>query len=341
MINPNPPGGMRPQHDIDGGSPEERLSPDELALRRLMRDAVSGIQPGQEALDHLRRAVPARRAHRRQLLAGTAAACLLALVALPAALHAANTSGFAQTGTSNAASARGADGAQGGQKGPGAGTGTPSPSQGDGGPDQDPTHTRGSEAQVSPGSSDQADPSGTLAADSPVCTTGDLGKAAAHAGAADGSGRVSGWFQVGNVSQGSCTVDGGGAVTVATQGAAEPARISVLDHTPNDGTSLPDSPGTAVILRPGESYRVEFTWVPAAGGPGGCTPPSTSTPTATATDSPSGEASAPPAGGNGPQGGATAVVLSHTPEAGAPVVNTTIDGACAGTVYRTGAVAAR
>ncbi|MEU1617238.1 hypothetical protein ABZ479_07995 [Streptomyces sp. NPDC005722] len=341
MTNPNPPGGMEPENDISGGGPEERLSPDELALRRLMRDAVSGIQPGHETLEHLRRAVPARRAHRRQLLAGTAAACLLALVAVPAALHAANISGSTQAGTANASSAQDTGGTNGEPDGPDADAGTPSPSEGDGRPDADPTRTGGSQGQVTPGSSGPADPSDTLAANAPLCTTGDLGNASGYAGAADVSGRVSGWFQVGNVSKGSCTVDGGGSVGFAAQGAAEAARISVVDHTANDGTTLPDSLGKALILKPGQSYRVEFTWVPAAGGPGGCTPPSSPTPTATATDSPTGEASAPPAGENGTgQTGPAAVVLSHTPEAGAPVVNATIDGACAGTVYKTGAVAA-
>ncbi|WUD74143.1 hypothetical protein OG937_21830 [Streptomyces sp. NBC_00510] len=345
MTNPNPPGGMEPENDIGGGSPEERLNPDELALRRLMRDAVSDIQPGQEALEHLRRAVPARRAHRRQLLAGSAAACLLALVAVPAALHAADLSGSAKTGTANASSAQDTGGTDGDANGPAAGAGTPTPSDGDGRSDEDPTRTGGSHGHVTPGASDSADPSDTLAANAPLCTTGDLGNASGYAGAADGSGRVNGWFQVANTSKGSCTVDGGGSVSVSsTQGAADSARISVVDHTPNDGTTLPDSLGTALILKSGQSYRVEFTWVPAAGGDsGGCTPPATPTPTATATNTPSGEASAPPAGVDGPgQGGpAGSIVLSHTPEAGAPVVMATIGGACAGTVYKTGAIAAQ
>ncbi|MDX2853529.1 hypothetical protein [Actinacidiphila glaucinigra] len=341
MTNSTPPGGMEPENDINGGSPEEQLSPDELALRRLMRDAVSDIQPGHEALDHLRRAVPARRTHRRQLLAGSAAACLLALVAVPAALHAANISGSAKTGAANASSAQDNGGTDGGPDGPAAGAGTPTPTAGDGVPDEGPTRTSGSQAQVPPGSSDAVDPSDTLAANAPLCSSDDLGEASGYAGASDGAGRVSGWFQVANTSDRSCTVDGGGTVTFAAQGAAESARISVVDHTANDGTTLPDSLGT-LILKAGQSYRVEFTWVPAAGGTGGCTPPSTPTPTATATDSPTGEASAPPAGDNGAsQGAPAAIVLSHTPEAGAPVVNATIDGACAGTVYKTGAVAAQ
>ena len=79
MNTPDFPHGMDPQNperDDDStirmgttGS-EETLSPDEEALRRLMKAAVQGIEPTPDALHHLRRAVPARRAHRRQVLVG-------------------------------------------------------------------------------------------------------------------------------------------------------------------------------------------------------------------------------------------------------------------------------
>jgi hypothetical protein len=336
MTNPNPPGGMEPENDINGGSPEERLSPDELALRRLLRDAVSDIQPGQDALDHLRRAVPARRAHRRQLLAGTAAACLLALVAVPAALHAANISGSANAGAANASNAQDTGG--GDANDPAAGGSSPSPSPGQTRSGADPTGTGDSPPQSHHGAPGTANP--TLAADTPLCTTADLGNASGYAAAADASGRVSGWFQVTNVSEGSCTVDGGGSVNPTAQGSADAARISVLDHTANDGTTLPDTPSGALVLKAGQSYRVDFTWVPAPGGDtSGCQPASSPTPTATSTDSPSGDASAPPAGGSGSGQGSPGVLLSHTPAAGGPVVTATIGGACAGTIYRTGALA--
>ncbi|MCZ0980185.1 hypothetical protein O1L60_17650 [Streptomyces diastatochromogenes] len=45
---------------------------DELALRRLFQDAVSGLEPSHGSLEHLRRAVPARRARKRQALVGAA-----------------------------------------------------------------------------------------------------------------------------------------------------------------------------------------------------------------------------------------------------------------------------
>ncbi|MGW3243104.1 hypothetical protein [Streptomyces sp. NPDC001070] len=340
MTNLNPPGGMEPENDINGGGPEERLSPDELALRRLLRDAVSDIQPGQDALDHLRRAVPARRAHRRQLLAGTAAACLLALVAVPAALHAANISGSANAGAASASDAQDTGGSSGDANDPAAGGGSSSPSPGQTRSGAGPTGTGDSPPQSHPGASGTANPS--LAADTPLCTTADLGNASGYAAAADASGRVSGWFQVANVSGGSCTVDGGGSVNPTAQGSADAARISVVDHTANDGTTLPDSPGGPLVLESGQSYRVDFTWVPAAGGDtSGCQAASTPTPTATSTDSPSGDASAPPAvgSGSGSGQGSPSVLLSHTPAAGGPVVTATIGGACAGTIYRTGAIA--
>lgn len=339
MNTPNPPGGMEPANDIHGGAPEEGLSPDELALRRLMRDAVSGIQPGHEALDHLRRAVPARRAHRRQLLVGSAAACLLALVAVPAALHAADLSGASGTGTTNASSAQNTGGGDGGEpSSPATQAGTPSPTENGERPGTKPTHTGSPPVRATSGAPDNVHPSQSLTTAAPACTAGDLGGASGHAGPADGSGHVSGWFEVDNVSQGSCTVGGSGSVIAAAQGAADPARISVVGHTPGDGTSLPDSSATPLVLGPGQSYRVEFTWVPAADG---CTPPSTPTATETPTGSPTEGTSTPPADEEQPPPSAPAsVVLSHTPEAGAPVASTTIDGACAGTVYTTGVLSA-
>ncbi|MEU4091276.1 hypothetical protein [Streptomyces sp. NPDC026673] len=331
---------MEPENDISGGTPEERLSPDELALRRLMRDAVSDIQPGQEALEHLRHAVPARRAHRRQLLAGTAAACLLAVVAVPAALHAANLSGSASPDSASAASSQDTGGLGGDANDHGGGTGSPSPSPGGDHTGDDRMDSGDSPQRPGSGSSGTRGPSNTLAAVAPTCTADDLGSASGYAGPADGAGWVSGWFQVANISGGSCTVDGAGTVDFVAQGSAESARISVVDHTAGDGTALPDGLAT-LVLGTGQSYRVDFTWVPASGGdPGGCATPASPTPTATSSDGPAGDASAPAAGDSDPGQGSAGILLRHTPKAGSPVVNATIGGACAGTVYKTGLVAA-
>lgn len=97
--------------------------------------------------------------------------------------------------------------------------------------------------------------------------------------------------------------------------------------------------------RPKASYEVQFAWVPAAGGDiSGCAaPPSSPTPTATGSETPAGSDTGQTTTtlDSAPSDGAPAasVQLSYTPDAGSPVVTTTIAGACAGTIYHTGALA--
>lgn len=66
---------------------------DEVALRRMLHGAVEHIEPGDGTLDLLQRAVPARRARRRQAAVGMAAAALLIGTAVPAFVHVANSDG--------------------------------------------------------------------------------------------------------------------------------------------------------------------------------------------------------------------------------------------------------
>ncbi|MEU6345970.1 hypothetical protein ABZ883_34025 [Streptomyces sp. NPDC046977] len=322
------------------------LSPDELALRRLLRDAVQDIQPGPETLAHLRRAVPARRAHRRQLLVGTAAAGLLAVAAVPAVLHATNTAGWddpnpvAAAGTpSPGASAD--DPATGGTKGgkpSGPATGVVAdPTAGGGGKHHAPETPGGHPTSTTSSSAED------MAVSSPSCTASDLGNPSGWAGAADTAGRISGYFRVANVSSTSCTVDSGGVVTATATGSADPSRISVLDHVSGDGSGLPDAGADPLVLQAGASYEIQFAWVPAAGGDSsGCAaPPSSPPPTPTGTGAPTSGTDASdetsttldsvPADG----APAASVQLSHTPGAGSPTVTATLAGACAGTVYHT------
>ncbi|MFJ4848992.1 MULTISPECIES: hypothetical protein [unclassified Streptomyces] len=321
------------------------LSPDELALRKLLRDAVQDIQPGPETLAHLRRAVPARRAHRRQLLVGTAAAGLLAVAAVPAVLHATNTAGWddpnpvAAAGTPSPG-ATADDPSTGGTKGgkpTGPATGVVvDPTAGGGGKHQTPDTPGGHPTTKTTSSS------GDMAVSSPACTAADLGNPAGWAGAADAAGRISGYFRVANVSANSCTVDGG-VVNATAEGSADPSRISVLDHVAGDGSGLPDAGAEPIVLKAGASYEIQFAWVPAAGGDiSGCAaPPSSPPPTPTGTGAPT---SGSDASGetvttldSAPSDGAPAadVLLSHTPDAGSPTVTVTVAGACAGTIYHT------
>lgn len=323
---------------------------DEQALRRLMHDAVGGLQPASDALNRLRTAVPARKAHRRQVMVGAAAACLLAIAAVPAALRVADTVNSAQTNPANASSthdsgvgeSRGAVGGKGEGSRP---VGTAAPGGKHSGGTRN--HQVSPSATLTPGVTSPADPGGTLVATVPACAYADLGNAGGSAGTADSSGRITGSFKVANVSSSACTVIGQGTITATAQGSADSSRITVVDHTAGDGTGLPDTASQTLVLKPGDAYQVEFVWVPAAGGDtSGCTATAQPSPS----DSPTGstgiggttDGSTSSSSGSGGSTAAStssdsaSVLLTNTPAAGGPVYSTVLSGACAGTVYRTG-----
>ncbi|WP_446751177.1 hypothetical protein [Streptomyces sp. CLV115] len=335
---------------------------DEVALRRMLQGAVRNIEPGDGTLDHLQRAVPARRAKRRQAVVGLAAAALLIGTAVPAFVHVANSDG---SDTANPAIAGHGEQAQGGS-----GTDTDSQSggknssgntdgQADGGRNH-PTSTsspsdsrgQGSDGNLSGG---VADPSGSAVVAMRTCDPGQLGVASAETGAAGADGTVYGTFRISNVSGTDCSVSSGGSVGFQAIGAADPARIAVVQHTAGDAAAgLPDpsqEQGT-VLLKPSMSYEVKFAWVPKDTCPtvGG-------SPSPTPTDDTGGASGAAAAGaGTGSSdgtsetdtqfgsedGGSTqdgSVAVMHTPEPGAPVAETKISNACSGTIYRTGVLA--
>lgn len=341
-----------------GDHPADSLN--ELALRRLLHQAVEEVQPSPDALERLRRAVPARRVRRRQAMVGAAAGVLLVGTAVPALVHAADAGGPAGTHAAETAgsfprgSSPGAYGGagQGGATAGGVGravSGTPRP--GGGGPGGA-SPSAGAPGGV-PGHS-QA-PTATMAATSPTCARTQLGKATAQTEAPEQSGRVRGSFRVVNISATTCSVPGGDQLTVAAQGSTDISRIQVVDHTTGDpATALPD-PATApdaVTLPPGKAYQVLFEWIPAdGGGTTGCAT-STSPPPAgaggttgtggnTATDSSAGSPGTAGDGGSPSTAPASGgITLSDVPGAGPPaIVGTSISGACAGTVYRTAALA--
>ncbi|WP_370420240.1 hypothetical protein AB8O64_19385 [Streptomyces sp. QH1-20] len=345
----------------DGGVSDVDVSDvDEQALRRLLHGAVGDLEPSADALEHLRRAVPARRTRRRQAVVGVAAAVILGGTAMPALLRVATTGGAADDRPANAASSQQTEegAAEGRRSGGGEGeepeVGSSHPADRKDeehkeerkGEDARPeSHAGGATGGPLPG------PTSTLAATSPTCDRNQLGNGAGSVGVADREGRVYGSFRVVNVSHAVCTVGGPGAVDVAGQGSADTSRVSVVDHTAGDAaTGLPD-PSTEpseVILQPGQAYEVKFAWVPASGGgPSGCasdggggaspspvasTPPASGT---TAMDQPTGQDTPepkPPA----------SVVVSHTPDTGEPTAaDAKINDACAGTVYRTGPLATK
>ncbi|NJP42807.1 hypothetical protein [Actinacidiphila epipremni] len=337
-------------------------SAQEEALRDLFHAAVSGLSPAPEALDQLRRAVPARRQHRRQALAGSVAALLLFGAAVPALVHAANTRGSAAAAPAGMAGTHAAHPDEDGRMDSWGATGDPGQDrdgQDDDGSGQHSAAQGGDDPSALPTSPGVLPPQAA-----PACSSSQLGRGSSNAGVPDGAGRVYGWFRVANVSASPCAVPPGpGTVDVIAEGPADPSQISVVNHTAGDPASgLPTPPDDEpLILAPGQTYEVAFAWVPAATGPGGCPPPTTPpttpsatpTPTDTGVPAPGGTSAAenpmaPDSPPGGPPGGPSsgtvqpaAISLTHTPAAGAPlIVGPTLQGACAGTVYTTSPIPA-
>jgi hypothetical protein len=327
----------------------EGLGGDEVALRRMLQGAVEDLKPSDGALDHLRRAVPARRARKRQALVGVAAAALLMGTAVPAFVHVANSSGD-DARPVNAGHGEQAQGGTGSETGDmGGESGSADLSAGSQGNRQDQGGATQTPGEKPSGATDGAaggviNPPGTVAVTSPVCAADQLGVTSAQAAKPDADGKVYGTFRIANVSKTDCAVSGDGTVAFQALGAADPAKISVLDHTAGDpATGLPDpaQEAAALMLKPDTAYEVRFAWVPTDSCPTtGASPdptPSASTGTGTTADN-----SQPQLGSE--DGGGTAdgsISVTHTAEPGAPSAETTIPNACSGTIYRTGVLNAQ
>ncbi|MFF7262346.1 hypothetical protein ACFZCL_18980 [Streptomyces sp. NPDC008159] len=327
---------------------------DELMLRNLLHHAVSEIEPRDGTLDHLRRAVPARRARKRQAVVGMAAAALFIGTAIPALVHVSNSTGSDANPSvvGHGSATHGSEGQSKGQTGGSGSSGGTSGGSKDTGKGSDKgkgDKGKGSSAGVPGGT--EATPTAASAA---LCTSAQL-SGVGSVGSPDSGGAVYGSFRVSNVSGSSCTVAGAGGVSVSPQGAADAARITVANHVSGDvATGLPDPSLSLsqVVLEPGAAYEVRFAWVPSEpcpttsggttdGGTGGTDP--TPDPTPTAED--------PGATADGGSSMSTqlvredgvadgSVVISHTAEGGVGTYSAGVGNACAGTVYRTGLLTA-
>ncbi|MER5401227.1 hypothetical protein [Streptomyces sp. NPDC002599] len=333
--------------DMDGLGPEG-LGGDELALRRLLHQAVQEIEPSDGTLDHLRRAVPARRARKRQAVVGMAAAALFMGTAIPAFVHVSNSSG-ANADPSIAANSSQAQGGANQGKGSGGDSGRST-----GGPAGTSAGDGDSGKTESPGDKDKnaggagaggTDPSASAPA-ALACTADQLGGASGTAAAPDATGAVYGSFTVSNVSTSACTVTGAGTVNATAQGAADPAKVGVATHVGGDAAAgLPDpsTEVTSLVLQPGTSYVVKFAWVPSSTCPT-VEPSPDPTPTQGATDT-GGTTAGSGAEGTAPQllveDGTLdgSVVVSSTAATGGASASVTVANACAGTVYHTGILA--
>ncbi|MYV43717.1 hypothetical protein GT030_33875 [Streptomyces sp. SID1328] len=351
------PGSGRGGRGIEADGLDDGLGADEQALRRLLHSAVEDVEPRTGSLEHLRRAVPARRARKRHAAVGMAAAALLLGTAIPALVHVSNTGGTdpntAMAGQSESAQGtegkgRTSDGATGGTRGT---TGdTPSPGK-DGGRKDEPGRKGGGES----GAPGAADPSASLASGTASCTPAQLGVTGSASGP-DSAGVVYGTFRVANVSGTACTVTGAGQVGAVAVGAADQAKLSVAAHVSGDAASgLPD-PSLAVsslVLRPGGAYAEKFAFVPsetcpvpgggdsstgggsATGGPSPDPSPSGDTGTTAGTTDTGGTVGAAPqlVTVDGPADGSVQVTYSAASGAAATAA---VPNACAGTVYYTG-----
>ncbi|MFG2498549.1 hypothetical protein ACGFSB_10100 [Streptomyces sp. NPDC048441] len=330
---------------------DDGLGTDELALRRMMRTAVQEIEPGDQALERLRHAVPARRARKRQAVVGVAAAALFIGTAIPALVHVTNSgsgsddrpsiAGNSEQTQGGSSQGKGPDG---GEKGESSGSG---PSKSKDKKDKKGKKGDKGKGEASGGATGGPDPAGTASADSPACTAEQLGSPSGSAGVAEADGKVYGTFRIANVSGSRCTVSTAGDVSAAATGAADPAKIAVAEHVAGDAaTGLPD-PSQAVgslVLAPGAAYEVKFAWVPSEACPteGGGDPSPDPTPSedggGTNGGSPDGtEPQMVREDGGVVEGGVT---VSLTASSGAPGAGTSIANACAGTVYRTGMLSA-
>ncbi|MEU6957564.1 hypothetical protein [Streptomyces sp. NPDC045714] len=339
----------------DRGAPaSEEL--DEVALRRMLHGAVRELAPSEGTLDHLHRAVPARRARRRQAVVGAAAAALLIGTAVPAFVHVATSDGPSAARPAIAGHGEQAQGGNGDETGPEApGRRTVQPTEresegsaGEADPDPSPTRGEGSDPDGAVTGEESDSPSADFAS-LPVCDPSQLGVASAGTDAPGADGTVYGSFRIANVSGTDCTVSSNGTVGFTAMGAADPLKIGVVQHAAGDAApGLPDpsqEPGT-VLLKPAMAYEVRFAWVPTDTCPTVGPSPSP-TPSGDGaggsvgeggTDQPSGvDTQALKEDGGGAAEGSVAV--THTPETGAPTAETKIPNACSGTIYRTGVLA--
>ncbi|EST29792.1 hypothetical protein [Streptomyces roseochromogenus] len=324
----------------------------------MLHSAVDDIEPRTGTLDQLRRAVPARRARKRQAAVGMAAAALFIGTAIPALVHVSHSGGTdpdtAMAGqSSQAQGGTGQSQDKGGDPGAGKGTGSTSVK-----PGKQPGKPGGKSKPGggSTGSTGGANPSSTLSSgEVPRCTSAQLGSATGTAAAPDSAGVVYGMFRVVNVSTGACTVSGAGTVTPTAVGAADQTKISAVRHAAGDAaTGLPDPTQevTGLVLQPGSAYEEKFAFVPSSTCPttgggdtttggsatGGASPDPTPSATGGSADSAgSGGTTTQLMSGDGTAAGS--VQITHTAEGGSPAVSTTVPGECAGTVYYTGVLA--
>ncbi|MFG2283682.1 hypothetical protein ACGFNQ_33995 [Streptomyces asoensis] len=338
-------------HHLDDQGPDG-LDSDELALRRMLHDAVQEMEPRDGTLDHLRRAVPVRRARKRQAAVGMAAAALFLGTAVPAVLHVSQAGGSDANPSIAGQASQAQGGTDQGKNPDGGSTGKVGDSSGDTGEQGKGGATDAGQGKESAGgtASSGTGPSASQST-APVCSADQLGAGTATVAVPDAAGTVYGTFRVQNTSATSCDVGGAVAVTSAAQGAADATKITVVEHTSGDAAAgLPDPSlyVTQLALAPGSAYEVKFAWVPSetcptTGGTGGGDSGGSASPSPSPTEqaSTTGETTSGTSAQLLPEDGTAdgSVNVTYTAEGGSPTSTATVPNACAGTIYRTGMLA--
>ncbi|MCP9945272.1 hypothetical protein LUX12_11555 [Streptomyces somaliensis] len=208
-------------------------------MQRMLRGAVEGLEPSAGALDHLRRAVPARRARKRQALVGAAAAVILLGTGVPALVHVAASGGASDADPVNAGHGAHAESGDGGPAAPASGGRSGEP----GGPGKDgvsPERVSSSAAPASGGADGAPGRAAPSAAALPACEAGQLAVSAADVGAPGGDGTVHGAFRVTNVSP--ATAPSAPPVRSVSPRAARPTRGASASSGTRPGTGRPACP---------------------------------------------------------------------------------------------------
>ncbi|WP_338677636.1 hypothetical protein V1460_35185 [Streptomyces sp. SCSIO 30461] len=339
----------REHHGPDDHSAPTAPDFDELGLRRMLHEAVDDLAPSDGTLERLHKAVPARRARKRQALVGAAASVVLLGLAVPAFVKVAESGALDPAKPVNAGHGEQAQGGTGDEAGNGTGdmeSGGDRPGQersrsGEPGPTTSPDAQASTTASESPVA--QVVPEASIPPTTPACGSEQLVVDGTEVGAPDAEGKVYGAFRIANTSGTSCAVTEAGTVAFHTAGAADAAKISVVDHVAGDAaTGLPDPAPepTALLLVPAASYEVKFAFVPSETCPTTTASPDSTPP---ADGGSSGVATEADGSGAEPQLGAAddgpadgSITVSHVAAAGGPTAEVTIPEACAGTIYRTG-----
>ncbi|WBB58187.1 hypothetical protein O7599_21345 [Streptomyces sp. WMMC500] len=337
-------------HGYGGGDGDDEPGGEE-ELRLLLHSAVDGLEPAPGTLQYLQRAVPARRTRRRQLIAVAAVAVVALAVSVPALMNVAGSTSeknprhdIANSQLPSAGQQGGGGAVEGNDSDATAGSEEPKD-------EEEKTESPGHEENTA---APTGGSEGTAAAE--PCAPTQVSEPVAASGTPDEAGRVTGSFTVTNVSTTACVVESSDGVQVGgTFGAASASEVDTRTHTVGDAaTDLLPSPETtgALVLAAGESYVVEFAWVPETSRDGGCTTTATtpapdpsdgtqSSPDETQSEPDQGTETGGDTGGTGEPGEGDdttdgSVTLTHSPEAdSSAVASVTVENACAGTVYYT------